>query len=62
MRSSVLAEPARFHGERSLEIGEELGIGDFDLAYACDAQARAAAEALADPEDNEHLDGDLARV
>ncbi|MGZ5288444.1 MAG: hypothetical protein ACXWE5_03075 [Actinomycetota bacterium] len=75
------AAPARFHGERCLEICEEHGIGDFDLAYAYEAlaraaavagdglerdrrlaQARTAAEAVADPEDREHLDGDLATV
>jgi hypothetical protein len=75
------AEPARFHGERCLEICEEHGIADFDLAYAYEAlaraaavagngperdrrlaQARTAAEAVADPEDREHLDGDLATV
>jgi hypothetical protein len=75
------AEPARFHGQRCLEICEEHGIGDFDLAYAYEAlaraaavsgdmperdrrlaQARTAAEAVADPEDREHLDGDLATV
>ncbi|MGZ5319321.1 MAG: hypothetical protein ACXWZU_10130 [Actinomycetota bacterium] len=75
------ATPARFHGERCLEICEEHGIGDFDLAYAYEAlaraaavagdglerdrrlaQARTAAEAVADPEDREHLDGDLATV
>ncbi|MGZ8624612.1 MAG: hypothetical protein ACXWYQ_10675 [Actinomycetota bacterium] len=75
------ATPARFHGERCLEICEEHGIGDFDLAFAYEAlaraaavagdglerdrrlaQARTAAEAVADPEDREHLDGDLATV
>lgn len=75
------AEPARFHGERCLEICEEHRIADFDLAYAYEAlaraaalsgdgperdrrlaQARTAAEAVADPEDREHLDGDLATV
>ena len=33
-------EPARFHGERCLEICEANGIGDFDLAYAYEAIAR----------------------
>ena len=75
------AEPARFHGERCLEICEEYRIADFDLAYAYEAlaraaaasgdgperdrrlaQARTAAEVVADPEDREHLDGDLATV
>jgi catechol 2,3-dioxygenase-like lactoylglutathione lyase family enzyme len=36
------AEPARFHAERSLRICEAEGIGDFDLAYAHEALARAA--------------------
>jgi len=75
------AEPAQFHGERCLEICREHGIGDFDLAYAYEAlaraavvagdeaerdrrlaQARVAAEAVADPEDREHLDEDLDTV
>lgn len=75
------AEPARFHGERCLEICREHGIADFDLAYAYEAlaraaavagdeserdrrlaQARVAAEAVADPEDREHLDEDLDSV
>jgi hypothetical protein len=75
------SEPARFHAQRCLEICEEHGIGDFDLAYAYEAlaraaavagdgpererrleQARMAAEAVADPEDREHLDGDLDTV
>jgi hypothetical protein len=75
------AEPARFHAERCLGICEEHGIGDFDLAYAYEAlaraaavsgdeperdrrlaQARTAAEAVADAEDREHLQGDLDTV
>lgn len=36
------AEPARFHADRSLEICEAEGIGDFDLAYAHEALARAS--------------------
>jgi hypothetical protein len=74
-------EPARFHGERCLDICEQHGIGDFDLAYAYEAlaraaavtgdgverdrrlaQARTAAEAVADPEDRERLDADLDTV
>jgi DNA-binding transcriptional MerR regulator len=35
------AEPALFHARRCLEICEEHGIGDFDLAYAYEALARA---------------------
>jgi hypothetical protein len=74
-------EPARFHAERCLAYCEANGIGDWDLAYAYEAlaraaaiagdtqaagrrlaQARAAAEAVADPEDREHLEEDLATI
>ena len=34
-------EPALYHARRCLEICEENGIGDFDLAYAYEALARA---------------------
>lgn len=34
-------EPALFHARRCLEICEANGIGDFDLAYAYEAMARA---------------------
>lgn len=34
-------EPALFHAKRCLEITEETGIGDFDLAFAYEALARA---------------------
>jgi hypothetical protein len=34
-------EPALFHARRSLAICEANGIGDFDLAYAYEAMARA---------------------
>jgi uncharacterized protein YndB with AHSA1/START domain len=37
------AEPARHHAARSLAICEAEDIGDFDLAYAYEAVARAAA-------------------
>ena len=36
------AEPARYHAERCLDLCEANGIGDFDLAYAHEALARAA--------------------
>jgi hypothetical protein len=36
-------EPALHHARRCLEICEENGIGDFDLAYAYEALARAHA-------------------
>jgi hypothetical protein len=39
------AEPCRFHAQRVLDICEEHGIGDFDLAFAYEALARAAAVA-----------------
>jgi hypothetical protein len=38
-------EPALFHARRSLAICEEHGIGDFDLAFAHEAVARAHAVA-----------------
>jgi hypothetical protein len=39
------AEPATHHARRCLALCEEHGIGDFDLAYAYEALARAAAVA-----------------
>jgi DNA-binding transcriptional MerR regulator len=39
------AEPARHHARRVLEICEDNGIGDWDLAFAHEALARAAAVA-----------------
>lgn len=71
------AEPATYHARRSLEICEREGFGGFDLAYACEAVARAAAVAgepyeglraraaalgaeIADPEDREIFENDLA--
>ncbi len=36
------AEPATHHARRCLELCTEHGIGDFDLAYAYEALARAA--------------------
>jgi hypothetical protein len=36
------AEPALYHARRSLEICQENGIGDFDMAFAYEALARAA--------------------
>jgi len=35
-------EPARYHAERSLELCQENGFGDFDLAFAYEALARAS--------------------
>lgn len=43
------AEPALHHARRCLELCEEHGIGDWDLAYAHEALARA--HALAGNED-----------
>ncbi len=37
------AEPARYHAKRCLEICIDHGIGDFDLAFAYEAMARAYA-------------------
>jgi hypothetical protein len=44
---SVLArsEPALYHAKRCLEICEENNIGDFDIAFAYEAMARAYAVA-----------------
>ena len=39
------AEPALYHARRCLEICEANGIGDFDLAFAYEALARASAVA-----------------
>ena len=38
-------EPAHYHARRSLEICQENNIGDFDLAFAYEALARAASVA-----------------
>jgi hypothetical protein len=35
------AEPALWHGRRCLDLCDEHGLGDFDLAYAYEALARA---------------------
>jgi hypothetical protein len=75
------SEPASFHARRCLEICQANGIGDFDLAFAYEAMARAygvagdvaetrryaglAREAganIADDEDREHLEEDLATL
>jgi hypothetical protein len=39
------AEPAQHHAQRCLEICQAYGIGDWDLAYAYEALARAASVA-----------------
>ena len=75
------SEPALWHGRRCLDICEEHGIDDFDLAYALEAIARAygvagelpeaeayaglaaeAGERIADSEDREHFERDLATL
>jgi hypothetical protein len=74
------AEPAIWHAARCLRHCEEAGIGDWDLAYAYEALARAhalaasseaedwktkaqtAAEEIADREDREHFEEDLATL
>ncbi|HZY94431.1 MAG TPA: hypothetical protein VFE98_06150 [Candidatus Bathyarchaeia archaeon] len=39
------SEPALYHARRSLQICKDNGIGDFDLAFAYEALARASAVA-----------------
>jgi len=45
--NSVLgrAEPALHHAQRCMQICQDNGIGDWDLGFACEALARAAAVA-----------------
>ena len=50
------AEPALYHANRSLEICQENGIGDFDLAYAYEALARAYTVAENIPESKRYID------
>jgi hypothetical protein len=74
------AEPAQWHAERCVEHCERAGLGDWDLAYAYEAlarahalagsaeaaawkaKARAAGDAIADPEDREHFEEDFATL
>ena len=75
------AEPALHHARRSLALCEQHAIGDFDLAYAYEAlarasrvagddagaatylqQARAAGESIAEPDDRELFESDIAEV
>src|SRR3954447_11251885 len=75
------AEPARHHARRVLDVCEENGIGDWDLAFAHEALARAAAvagdqeakerhladarraaEQIAEPGDRELLESDLLSI
>ncbi|MFZ0325584.1 MAG: hypothetical protein WAN48_15810 [Actinomycetes bacterium] len=39
------AEPSRYHAQRCLDLCQEHGIGDWDLAFAYEALARAASVA-----------------
>jgi hypothetical protein len=73
-------EPAIWHAQRCREYCEQAGIGDWDLAYAYEAlarahalaghaeaaewksKARAAGDAIADPENREHFDEDFATL
>jgi hypothetical protein len=74
-------EPALWHARRCLEICEANGIGDWDLAFAHEALARAyrvagdparseehlalaraAGETIADTEDRDLLEADLATI
>jgi hypothetical protein len=75
------SEPALHHARASLAICQETGLGDWVIAAAYEALARAAAvagdaeeartwlataraavDAIADPEDREVIDGDLASL
>lgn len=49
-------EPARYHAQRCLDICLENGIGDFDLAFAYEALARAAAVAGDDKARNKYAE------
>jgi hypothetical protein len=70
-----------WHARRCLEICEEAGLADWDLAYAYEALARAsgvagdahgaaswrerakaACDAIVDPEDREHFEEDFATL
>lgn len=53
------AEPARYHAQRCLAICVEHNIGDFDLAFAYEALARAAM--VADDEEEMRRYLELAR-
>ena len=72
-------EPAIWHAQRCLAICEQHAVGDWDLAFAYEALARAHALAgevdessrfvelargveIAEDEDREHLDEDLASI
>jgi hypothetical protein len=48
-------EPALYHAQKCLTICQQNNIGDFDLAYAYEALARASAVAGNQPETNRYL-------
>ena len=50
------AEPALFHAQRCLTICQENDIGDFDIAFAYEAMARAYAIARKTDEKNKYLE------
>jgi tetratricopeptide (TPR) repeat protein len=54
------AEPALYHARRVLGLCQENGIGDFDLAFAYEALARASAVAGDTGRAREHTDQALA--
>jgi DNA-binding transcriptional MerR regulator len=54
------AEPALFHARRVLDVCQENGIGDFDLAFAYEALARASAVAGDAARAREYTDQALA--
>jgi hypothetical protein len=54
------ADPAIYHARRVLEICEDNGIGDWDLAFAYEALARAHAVAGDAVAAREHTDQALA--
>jgi hypothetical protein len=49
------SEPAEHHARRCLELCAEHGIGDFDIAYAHEALARAASVAGDPDRSRDHL-------
>ena len=53
-------EPALFHAQKVLDICQREGIGDFDLAFAYEALARA--HAIAGDLDEAHRWAELARA
>ena len=55
------AEPALWHGRRCLELCEEDGLVDFDLAYAYEALARGYG-VLGEPKPAAHYRGLAARA